>query len=247
MTTRARCPNCGGLVTADAAWCGQCLTPLGGAAAGGAAPTGSRPEAPEAAGQSGPPGGPSPTQPPRDIATDGRPPLGGPPRPIRAGKEGVVWECPTCGTENAIEATTCRGCGTPFSRLFEEERARPSVEPGRAVALSLLFPGLGHAAAGRRAEGVARAFVFAYTLITVVTILVSRAGEGLGPFLPLVLISALAGVTLYVLTALDAGRLARGEPPILSTRALLYGAVALMLLTVVVLVVLGARSVGPGG
>jgi hypothetical protein len=81
----------------------------------------------------------------------------------------------------------------------------------------------------------------------VVTILLSRSGEGLGPFLPLVVLSAMAGVALYVLTAVDAGRLARGEPPILSTRALLYGAVALMLLTVVVLVVLGARTVGSQG
>lgn len=69
-----------------------------------------------------------------------------------------MWECPTCGTENAIEATTCRGCGTPFARLFGDER-----------------------------------------------------------------------------------------PQILSTGALLYGAGALMLLTVVVLVVLGARTVGGQG
>jgi hypothetical protein len=146
-----------------------------------------------------------------------------------------------------MEADFCRSCGAPFSRLFEDEPARPAIAPGRAVALSLLFPGLGHAVAGRVAEGVARAVVFLYTLITVVTILVSRAGQGLGPFFLLVVLTATAGVALYVLTAIDAGRLARGEPPILSTRVLLYGAVALMLLTMVMLVVLGARTAGPRG
>jgi hypothetical protein len=158
-----------------------------------------------------------------------------------------VWECPACGTENGIEATTCRSCGTPFARLFEDDAPQPTIAPGRAVALSLLFPGLGHAAAGRVAEGVARAVVFAYTLITVVTILVSRAGEGLGPFTLLVVVSAMAGMALYVLTAMDAARLARGEPPILSTRVLLYGAVALMLLTMVMLVILGASTAAPPG
>jgi hypothetical protein len=240
--TRSRCPNCGGLVSADATWCGQCLTPLGKDAS-----VGPRSAGPETAAASGRPSAPTPTESSGRIAGEGPAAPAGPPRPIRAGQGGVVWECPTCGTENAIEATTCGGCGTPFARLFEDERPRRTVEPGRAMALSLLFPGLGHWAAGRRAEGVARAVVFAYALITVVTILVSRAGEGLGPFLPLLVLSSMAGVGLYALTAVDAGRLARGEPPILSTRALLYGAVALMLLTVVVLVVLGARSVDTQG
>jgi hypothetical protein len=110
--------------------------------------------------------------------------------------------------------------------------------------LSLLFPGVGHLAAGRGAEGLARAVVFAYALVTVITILVARLGEGLGPFLPLLLISALAGVVLYAVTAVDAGRLARGDAQVLSTRALLYGAVGLMLVTLVVLVILGARATG---
>jgi hypothetical protein len=157
-----------------------------------------------------------------------------------------VWECPTCQTENPIEATTCRGCGAPFTKLFAEEEARHAVAPRRAVGLSLLFPGLGHLVAGRGAEGVARGVVFAYTLATVLTLLIARAGQGLGPFVPLFLISATAGIVLYVMTAIDAGRLARGEGQVVTTRVLLYGAVGLMVLTVVVLVVLGAR-VGPRG
>ncbi|HZB04848.1 MAG TPA: Ran-binding zinc finger domain-containing protein [Actinomycetota bacterium] len=155
-----------------------------------------------------------------------------------------MWECPACQTENPIEAPACRVCGTPFARLLEEERRGPALEPGRAVSRSLLFPGLGHAAAGRGAEGLARAVVFGYTLAIVVTVLVMRSGEGFGPFLPLVLISAAAGIALYALSAVDAGRLARGEQQVLSSRALLYGAVGLMLVTIVILVIVGTRVGG---
>jgi hypothetical protein len=155
-----------------------------------------------------------------------------------------VWECPACRAENEIEAATCRVCGTPFARLLEEERRGPAPEPGRAVSRSLLFPGLGHAAVGRGAEGLARAVVFGYTLAIVIAVLAMRSGEGFGPFLPLVLVSAAAGIALYTLSAVDAGRLARGERQVLSTRALLYGAVGLILLTIVILVVVGTRVGG---
>jgi hypothetical protein len=86
--------------------------------------------------------------------------------------------------------------------------------------------------------------VFGYTLAIVVTVLVMRSGEGFGPFLPLVLISAAAGIALYALSAVDAGRLARGEQQVLSSRALLYGAVGLMLVTIVILVIVGTRVGG---
>jgi predicted RNA-binding Zn-ribbon protein involved in translation (DUF1610 family) len=253
MTTRARCPNCGGLVSADATWCGQCLTPLGGAAPTGAAPTGAPPNAPspapgpEPGSTPGTPSAPTPTErTPRGVAGDGRPPSSAS-RPIRPGADGVVWECPACGTENAIEVTTCRSCGTPFAKLLEDEAPGSRIDPRRAVTLSLVFPGLGHAAAGRGAEGLARAVVFAFSLIIAISILVSRSGGDLGPFLPLLLLSAAGSVGLYVLTAMDAGRLARGEPPLVATRVLLYGAAVLMLLQVALLVVLGTRTVGAGG
>jgi hypothetical protein len=228
-----RCPNCGGLVGQDAQWCGQCLAPLG-------------PTVEEAPARS------SAAAPERGAAPDTAPAAPGVSErstarrtgPIRPAGGSVVWECPTCQTENPIDAVACRGCGTPFARLLEEERRRPEIEPGRATRLSMLFPGLGHAAAGRGAEGVARAVVFAYALATVVTVLVMRAGEGFGPFLPLLLISAAAGIGLYTVTALDAGRLVRGQDAIVSTRALLYGAVGLILLTVVVLLVIGTRIGG---
>jgi hypothetical protein len=147
---------------------------------------------------------------------------------------------------NPIDATVCRACGTPFARLFEEESARPSVPPGRATTLSLVFPGIGHIVLGRTAEGVARAVIFTYTLATVVSVLAARGIGDLGPYLPLMVVSAVAGVALYVLTAVDAGRIARREPPVLSTRALMFGAVGLMLLTVALVVALGSRAGGQG-
>jgi hypothetical protein len=235
-----RCPNCGGLVSVDAQWCGQCLTRFDRSADPAPQATGP-PRSPVDAGPGAAPSPPTPSP-----EGDRGPRIAGGPAPIRSGDQGIVWECPTCHTENPIEAATCRGCGAPFTQLFSEEEARPTVAPGRVVGLSLLFPGLGHLAAGRAAEGIARAVVFGYALATVVTLLVARAGQGLGPFLPLFLISATAGVVLYAMTAIDAGRLARGEEQVLTTRALLYGAVGLMVLTVVVLVILGAR-VGPRG
>lgn len=228
-----RCPNCGGLVGQDAQWCGQCLAPLGPPADETPAPS------PGVSSERGAARDTAPAAPRvSDRSTARRA------GPIRPADGVVVWECPTCQTENPIDAVTCRGCGTPFARLLEEERQGPALEPGRAVSRSLLFPGLGHAAAGRGAEGLARAVVFGYTLAIVITVLVMRSGEGFGPFLPLVLISAAAGIALYALSAVDAGRLARGEQQVLSSRALLYGAVGLMLVTIIILVIVGTRVGG---
>src|SRR5918992_1010785 len=146
-----------------------------------ASPPWARPVRPPLAPPPAPPGPTSTSARPSQAAV---PPGGAHPSrssgPIRSGTTGVVWECPACQTENPIEAPGCRVCGTPFARLLEEERRGPALEPGRAVSRSLLFPGLGHAAAGRGAEGLARAVVFGYTLAIVVTVLVMRSGEGFG-------------------------------------------------------------------
>jgi hypothetical protein len=157
-----------------------------------------------------------------------------------------VWTCPTCGTDNVLEASICRACGTPFGALFREPEARRATSPQRAVALSLLLPGLGHAVAGRVAEGLARGVVFGYALATGITVVVARSGLGLGPFLPLMLFGFAAAGFLYVVTAVDAGRVAQGIAPVLTTRMLLYGAATLMLVTISVLVISGIRA-SPGG
>jgi len=111
------------------------------------------------------------------------------------------------------------------------------------VAFSLLFPGLGHFVTGRGAEGVARAVIFAYAAASAVTILVATGGKP-GPFLSLVAASVVVAVGLYGVSAMDAARAARGEPPLLGSRILLYGGAGLILLTVVVLLVAGFRVSG---
>jgi hypothetical protein len=263
MTSR-RCPNCGGLVGPDVEWCSQCFTKIEREQPGGQTqPLGERGEVPATApspgadGEVGSAARPDSERPERP-APSGPPTTGGRPGPgvgagtaagagsspgIRATDEGIVWACPVCETENPIELSSCRTCGTPFGRLLEEEPPPPGSSPGRAVALSLLFPGVGHFVAGRGAEGLARAVIFAYAAATVVTILVVTGGRP-GPFLSLLVASALVALAVYALTASDAGRAARGEPPLLGSRVLLYGGVALILLTVVVLAIVGLRATG---
>lgn len=263
MTSR-RCPNCGGLVGPDVEWCSQCFTKLEGEQPGRQTqPLGERGEVPATAPSPGADGEvgsaatpdsgrserPAPSGPP---TTGGRPGSGvgaaaaagaGSSPGIRATDEGIVWACPVCETENPIELSSCRTCGTPFGRLLAEEPPPPRSSPGRAVALSLLFPGVGHFVAGRGAEGLARAVIFAYAVATAVTILVATGGQP-GPFLSLLVASAVVALAVYALTASDAGRAARGEPPLLGSRVLLYGGVVLILLTVAVLVIVGLRATG---
>lgn len=227
-----RCPRCGALVGADAEWCGQCLSPLresdrGTQAIG--APSGAEalPDEIEIAGR---PGRPAPMG------------EGGAEPGVRVEGDRVLWTCPTCAAENPFEERVCSTCGTPFVELFEEPAARRLPPPRRVTVLSLAFPGAGHVAAGRVAEGIARAVVFAYSVGTGLTILLSRRGVGLGPFRALLAVFLLAAAALYAITAMDGSRLARGLPQLLSTRMLLYGATGLMVLTLAVLVVSGLRA-----
>jgi hypothetical protein len=105
-----------------------------------------------------------------------------------------------------------------------------------------MFPGAGHVAAGHTAEGVARAVIFGWTALTVLAILFMRGGFRPGPLLPLVLLYVAAAAGLYGITAVDAGRAAQGEPPLLSSRMLLYGVGGMILLTVAIMFLLGMRS-----
>jgi hypothetical protein len=244
--TSRRCPNCGGLVGADAEWCTQCLTRLDRPGpSSSSAPSDPRTPAVDAPEIAGPLGGQVPP-PPGGPVGPSRAPAGGSGRPIRPSERGVVWDCPTCQSENPIEAMSCGVCGTPFGKLLEEPEPAPRSDPGRAMAYSLLFPGMGHVVAGRAADGAARAVIFAYAAATAIIILVMTGGEP-GPFLSLLVASAAVAVGLYVVSAMDAARVARGEPPLVTARILLYGGAGLILLTVVVLVVVGLRTGGAGG
>lgn len=230
-----RCPNCGGLVGADAEWCTQCFTRLDGGApepaiqpaGAAAAPVAGRPA--EAA--------PRPPPPPDAGRSDGE-------RIVRATGDAIVWACPACSTENPIESKVCSACGTPFRRVLEKPPDPITIDPGRAATLSLFFPGVGHYVIGRKGEAFARGVIFTFAFITGLSSLAAvRSGSGGLYFLLMVLAFGVAAA-LYVVTTLDAGRAAERQEPLLQPRVLMYGGVGLMLLTlgVVTTAALGARG-----
>jgi hypothetical protein len=166
---------------------------------------------------------------------------------VRAKGELIVWDCPICGTENPIEVTTCPACGTPFRRVLQEPEEPIAMDPGRAAMISLILPGLGHFVAGRRGEGIARAIIFAFALATGLASLAAvRAGSS-GPYLVLMVLTLGAAGVLYVASTMDAGRAARREPQLIQPRALLYGAVGLMLVSVGLLTIAALQARGPAG
>jgi hypothetical protein len=143
--------------------------------------------------------------------------------------------CPACETRNPIEASLCSVCSTPFGRLFEEPEERPRVDPQTAAVWSMVYPGLGHWRLGRKGDAVARFAMFGWAFGALVILLVSRFGKGgLGPTYPLFLVFLLAAVTIYVLSAVDAYRIAADDPPIVSSRALLWGSVGLIVLSILI-------------
>lgn len=210
-----RCPTCGALASADAEWCGQCFSPL--------EREGARSEADR-------PATSAPTE------TDG-------PRAIRGTWGGAIeveggtlaWTCPVCETRNPIESNECSACGTPFGRLLAGPEAAPEVEPQTAAVWSMLWPGLGHWKLGRRADAVARFAMFAWAFGGLLVLLVSRFGKGgLGPTFPLFVLFLGASLMIYVVSAMDAYRLAAGDAPVMSSRALLWMSAGLVFLSVLI-------------
>lgn len=218
MVEERRCPNCRALVSADADWCGQCFTSL-------------RPDPKAAAG-------------PRREASTASVAVS----PVGA-DGGVVpaWTCPVCQHANAIELDVCVVCGTAFAELFRQDEARPSVDPRTALTKSLLFPGLGHRALGRGADGVARAVLFIWTFGTALLILSSVVSSGVtsGAVAGLLAMYLLLALAVYALTAFEAYRIAQGGGPIVSSRVLLWGAVSLVIVSVLmatIIIFTAARS-----
>ncbi len=234
-----RCPNCGGLVGADAEWCTQCFARLDEPEAKSPqqeSPTPSATPGSEAAGEVVAP------------AASGEFVHLGPQSGMGAGfhakGESIVWDCPMCGTENPLEATSCSACGTPFGQVFEEPERGPEVDPGRAATFSLFFPGAGHYVAGRKGEAFARGTIFAFSLVMgLISLGPVRAGSG-GIYLMLMVVSLTAAAALYMTSTADAGRAARGEKQILSMRMLLYGAVGLIFISVVLLTLAATQARG---
>lgn len=233
----------------DAEWCGQCFTRLD-------RPAEAERDGPLAAGEGERASSDSgaavePATPPRAPAA--AVPSSGPtaPTPLGSGTgrlgvraiEGnrVVWDCPACGRENDLDIDPCPTCGTPFGRVWQEPEPPARVSRDRAMALSLLFPGIGHVAAGRVADGTARAVVFSFTIGMVAAILTAGGSLG-GPLVPLVALFVGASATLYLATAVDARRAVAKEPPVLTTRMLLIGGAVLLIVALLVLLIGGAGA-----
>ncbi|MFB3738845.1 MAG: hypothetical protein ACE14W_07745 [Candidatus Velamenicoccus archaeovorus] len=240
MAAERRCPTCGALVAEDARWCGQCYAPLPEVAApppGPLTPSGSPP-----AGALTPPERRTSEEEPPEAATPPRVGSAGSTQPpdgssagtaVEAPERRATWPCPACDHRNPIELDLCEVCGTPFARLFREPERAPQVEPGSAALWSLLFPGLGHWRCGRSLDGVARAVIFAWTLGTLLILVVSRLGKGgFGATAPLFVLFLAATLVVWLASAYDAYRIAGGLDPVISSRALLWGSVILIVLSV---------------
>ena len=234
------CPSCGASNTDTAEWCGQCLVrfgqPIVGLGVGGPAP----PAGPTL-GHGGDGLTPVPARPPmleRTVPIRLVPSTGG--RIRRVGSR-LEWSCKICDSINPIEAPTCRSCGSALLDLFRPPAGpRPLRDPSTAVALSVL-PGLGSIYAGAPGDGAARLLLWVWWLATSV-LLWGRLWLVSGPFV-------VATLALWVLSAVDARRLALGGRALLGRTALGIAAAVLCLILVAGLVVstlsvTGARS-GP--
>ena len=99
----------------------------------------------------------------------------------------------------------------------------------------MVFPGLGHWKLGRRGDAVARFAIFGWSFGALLVLLFSRFGKGgLGATMPLFLLFLGASVAIYVLSAVDAYRIASGEQPIVGSRALLWTSAGLIVLSVLI-------------
>jgi RNA polymerase subunit RPABC4/transcription elongation factor Spt4 len=212
LSAERRCPACGALVTPDADWCGQCFASLAGPAAASRSPT-IHDTAPTA---------------------DAGPANGAPP--------GAYWTCPSCHADNDIDRDACSVCGTPFTSLFADERRPASVPRGRAVAWSLVYPGLGHRLAGHAGDGLARAAVFTLAIGAIFFLLLARGGNALAPIVGFLTVYAVFAVGIYAFTAVEAGHLADGGAPFASPRAFAWLAAALVVVSlgVAVFIAVGA-------
>ena len=149
-----------------------------------------------------------------------------PPKPIGA----PTWPCPACGEANPIELDACRVCGTPFAQLFREPTARPTISARDAFLWSLTFPGVGHAKAGRAGDGIARGTLFVLTFG--LTLVIAFSGASTGPLRAVVVLLLVTSLTVYLGSAFEASRIADGGGPFLSTRALLWTTVAVVMLSI---------------
>jgi len=195
-------------VSADAEWCGQCFASL-------------RPPTPEPVTTAVPL-----VARPQEGTEDARP-------RERDEPATLTWPCPTCGSQNDIALDLCSVCGTSFGQLLREERAAPTITPRDAFLWSLTFPGVGHAKAGRAPDGIARGTLFVLSFGLALVIVLS--GVSSPPVFGVVVLLLGSAMVLYLGSAAEAYRIADGGSPFVSSRALLWATVALIMVSVLLL------------
>jgi len=213
-----RCPDCGALASVDAEWCGQCFRSL---------------REPEPANE--PIGRTEPARVPAASRTDPDVPAPEADRHDGAEVRTPTWPCPTCGNDNGLELDACAVCGTTFASLMRQDDAPPDVDPKDALSASLLYPGLGHRKIGRGLDGLARGVLFTVLGAMALTVLVSGV-ETAGMFAILALFLG-AALIVYFGTAWEAFHIADGGTPVVSSRALLWATVVVILGSVMLLAV----------
>jgi hypothetical protein len=143
------------------------------------------------------------------------------------------WPCPVCAGRNPIELEACATCGTPFAEVMRDEPTRAEVAPKDALTWSLVFPGLGHRLAGRPLDGLARGVLFAVAFM--MALLVGFAGVRSGLSFLVFALFLVTGLAVYAGSAYEAYRLASGGELLISSRALLWVLVGVVLVSVVLL------------
>jgi hypothetical protein len=169
---------------------------------------------------------PEPEPAPEPLAVLERPA----PAELREGGPVATWPCPTCGAQNPLELDACSVCGTSFAALLRQDEPGPTISPRDAFLWSLVFPGVGHAKAGRGADGIARGTLFVLTFGLALVIVLS--GVSSAPIFGVVALLLLSALTIYLGSAAEAYRLADGGSPFVSARTLLWATVALIMISV---------------
>ena len=184
---RSRCPQCGARNPAAAEWCGQCLARF--------EPV----HETEPVHQTQPVNEAEPvheTEPVHERETTSLPAAaaarqddaasgmqagaeraGAPPETFVVADGLVSWRCGLCDSVNPLEAAACGVCGASFAATVAPRAPAPHRDARTAAALSLLWPGVGHAYLGDWGQALARAVAGAW--VTFVALLLSvSAGSG---------------------------------------------------------------------
>lgn len=124
----------------------------------------------------------------------------------------------------------CGVCGTSFAQLLRQDEPGPTISPRDAFLWSLVFPGVGHAKAGRAGDGIARGTLFVLTFGLALVVVLS--GVSSAPVFAVVALLLISALTIYLGSAAEAYRIADGGSPFVSARVLLWATVALIMISV---------------